>query len=231
MLHDLDRTLRKLLIENGRLDKNEIEISFDQPNRDWASRLGRPTINCWCFELRENVKLRNVEMNMPSREEREKMLRAGNRQIQMRLPPLRFDVLYLVTAWARKVEDEHQLLWRALGALAKTKTLAPEDCEGSLTDQPYDLPIMVAQASDTMTSITDLWTILDNQMRLGFTTQVTLALDPERIAEALLVTERGFRVGQTEFPDDMESRKMTIFDGQLIYRMRKTRNKRGQNNS
>jgi hypothetical protein len=60
MLHDFDKTLEKLLLQQGNL--SDIEISFEQPTREWSGRLNRPTLNCFCFDLRENLKLRNMEM-------------------------------------------------------------------------------------------------------------------------------------------------------------------------
>jgi hypothetical protein len=93
------------------------------------------------------------------------------------LRPVRYDLMYLVTAWARRIEDEHQLLWRALGALVQVPRLDPIECEGGLRDQMYDIPRFVGNVTDRMPSMTDLWSVLDNQMRLGFTLVVTLALE------------------------------------------------------
>jgi hypothetical protein len=53
MLHDLDKTLERIIIADGNLRPNEVDIAFEQPSRDWSSRLSRPTVNCWCFDLRE----------------------------------------------------------------------------------------------------------------------------------------------------------------------------------
>lgn len=208
MLHDLDRTLQKLLYERGNLKKDEIEIAFEQPTAEWSSRLSRPTINCWCFDLRENIKLRNMEMQRPDRDIlRQMSQRDANGkapQIAMQLAPLRFNLTYLVTAWARKIEDEHRLLWRALGALTAQTMLEPAACEGELKDQPYDIPISAAQITEAASTFTDLWSVLDNQMRLGFTLQVTLALDTQRAFEAPLVLESVVRVGQS-LMDEIQS--------------------------
>ncbi len=194
MLTDLNETLKQLLIEKGKLNKSEVEIAFDQPTSEWSSRLSKPTVNCWCFDLRENVKLRNMDMNM-----------ARNGQIaSLRLLPMRFDVTYLITAWATQVEDEHQLLWRALGALAQTPVIEPREGKGAVKEQPYDIQIMVAQMNDLPGNVTDLWGVLDNQMRLGFTAKLTVALDPQREFEAPLVLESEFRIGQSLDPYEEE---------------------------
>jgi hypothetical protein len=118
----------------------------------------------------------------------------------MRMVPMRIDVAYLITAWARKAEDEHQLLWRTLGALAHYMALIPENCEGGLKDQPYDIPVMVAQITEAANNMTDLWSVLDNEMKMGFTFITTLALDVERVLSAPLVLEGRIRVGQSHDP-------------------------------
>ena len=204
MLHDLNNTFKKMLIERGNLDRNTIEIEFEQPTSEWASRLNSPTINMWCFDVRENVKLRNMEMHVSD----------NGRSAMMRLPPLRYDVTYLVTAWAREVEDEHQLLWRALGALAQVRSLMPESCEGSLKDQLYEIPITVAQAAEASVNMTDLWSVLDNQMHLGFAVMATLAMDIEHGFETPLVLERRIGIGQSNHPQDQT---LDVLDREIIH--------------
>src|SRR5690606_13839825 len=150
---DLDKTIEKLLVNQGKINKAEIDIAFDQPTGEWSARLARPTINLWCFDIRENVKLRNLDLQrMPS--ERENWSRVAP-------PPRRFDVTYLVTAWTRKIEDEHQLLWRALATLKRFPILRPEDGVGAVRDQQIDMPIQVGDLSDRQLNLVDLWSVLD----------------------------------------------------------------------
>lgn len=192
MLHDLDRTIEKLLRERGGLKENDIDISFEQPSSEWSASINRPTINCWAFDLRENTKLRSMNMQV----DRDLKKKVAN----LRMVPMRLDVSYLITAWARKAEDEHQLLWRTLAALAHYMALSPDMCEGVLKEQPFDLPLQVAQITEAATNMTDLWSVLDNEMKMGFTLATTLALDLQRVLEAPLVFEGRLRFGQTEDP-------------------------------
>lgn len=194
MLHDLDKTFERIMITEGQLNTREIDIAFEQPTREWASRLSRPTLDCWCFDLRENLKLRNMEMRMT---QNGNMGRTG-------LPPRRFDLTYLVTAWARKIEDEHQLLWRALAALKRFQVLAPGECEGTLRYQTRDIPLLVGDMSSNPINLVDLWSVLDNEMRLGFIVTATVELDTEMGFEGPLVLEATFRVGQSEDPTKWE---------------------------
>jgi hypothetical protein len=190
VLHDLNKTIEKLLIKRGNLTPSQIDISFEQPNGQWSARLSRPTISCWCFDLRENLKLRSTDMNTS---------RNGSHATRS-LPPRRIDLSYLVTAWAGKIEDEQQLLWRALAALKPVASLSPSECEGMMRYQTRDVPLLVADTSNTSINLVDLWGVLDNQMRLGFTLIATVELDLELSIEAPLVLEATIRLGSSEDP-------------------------------
>lgn len=200
MIQDLDKTIEKLLYDRGKLNRNEIDVSFEQPTGEWSARINRPTINCWCFDLRENVKLRTMDMNVTNQ---------SNGSARLSLRPMRFDLMYLITAWARRIEDEHQLLWRALGGMVQVPRLSPDECEGVMREQPYDIPLTVANVTDRQPSMTDIWSVLDNQMRLGFNLVVTVALDSGRGFDTPLVLERLITVGQSEEP---EQRELTAAD-------------------
>jgi hypothetical protein len=204
MIQDLDKTLEKLVFERGKLPRTDFDVSFNQPTREWSSKLNRPTINLWLYDLRENAKLRSKEMVIERQRERGR--------VEMRPVPLRFSVNYLVTAWTSRVEDEHWLLWRALAALCGLQTLNPDDCEGALQRQPYDIPFQVAQEGDSALSFVDLWSVLDNDMRPGFTLAITLALDTEFMLDMPMVREGRIVFGQAEQPLDQEITMPEDFD-------------------
>lgn len=191
MLHDFDKTLEKLILAEGNLNKDEIEISFDPPTSEWSARLSRPTINCWCFDLRENLRLRMPDRNVT---------RNGD-LARISTPVKRMDVTYLITAWARKIEDEHQLLWRALGALKRYNALEPQQCEGGLRYQEFSIPLLVGDVSTLQTNLVDLWSVLDNHMHLGFVLITTLEIDPRFGFDTPLVLEGEIRFGTKDSPE------------------------------
>ena len=195
MLSDFDKTLENLLFSEGNLNRRDIDIAFDPPTGEWSARLNKPTLNCWCFDLRENLKLRIPDHTVA---------RNGD-SARIALPVRRMDVTYLVTAWARKMEDEHQLLWRALGALKRFSALEPDQCEGALRYQEHSIPLIVADMSAIQTNLVDLWSVLENQMRLGFTLMATVELDTRFGFDVPLVLEGTIRVGQVEHPDEDQS--------------------------
>ena len=192
MLSDFDKTLENLLFTEGNLNRGDIDIAFDPPTGEWSSRLNRPTLNCWCFDMRENLKLRIPDRSIG---------RNGD-VARITVPVRRMDVTYLITAWARKIEDEHQLLWRGLGALKRFTSLEADQCEGALRYQEHSIPLVVADMSAIQTNLVDLWSVLENQMRLGFTVMATIDLDTRFGFDVPLVLEGTIRVGQADQPED-----------------------------
>jgi len=200
MIPDLDKTIEKILYDNGGFSRNDIDVSFDTPDREWSSRLSRPSISCWAFDLRENMKLRSLERQVS---------RNGTNTTTL-YPSYRMDVTYLITAWARKMEDEHRLLWRALAALKRSPVLKPRDCEGELRYQQHDVLVLTATPSDHPTNMVDLWGVVDNVMHMGFTVCVTLELERDYAFNAPAVS--GPAVIKTGLSDDPLTGNLTIVD-------------------
>jgi len=188
MIHDLDKTFENILRDQGKIQRSAIDIEFEQPTSEWSARLSRPTINMWCFDIRENLKLRTMEKSPVTYD---------GMTARRTIPPRRMDVTYLVTAWANKPEDEHQLLWRALATLKRQVVLKPEDCEGELRFQNHDIRLLVADMSEPKANFTDLWSVVDNQMRLGFPVTATLELETDMGFSAPVTLSATVSVGET----------------------------------
>lgn len=203
MLHDLDKTLEKIIYTEGKIPKSDVDIAFDAPDGEWSARLSKPTVNCWCFDVRENLKLRATE----------RQVTVNGQRADVKMPMRRFDVTYLVTAWARKMEDEHQLLWRALTALKRTTTIKARDGEGALRYLQFDIPLLVATPSDHPVNLVDLWGVLNNVMRVGFTVVATLEMEVFPAIDTPLVLEGRARVGFAENPPDKE---LSLLDAERV---------------
>src|SRR5207248_903953 len=154
---DLDETIRQLLIDHVPLDLSEVDVSFDAPDREWSARLSRPTVNCFLYDVHQNLERRDAEWAVV-RDQR-------TRTVSRKQGPLRIDATYYLTVWARMPEDEHRLLWRVLTVLARFPSLPGGLLAGALPDQPYPLQTRVALPAEQRTSATDLWQALDNRVR------------------------------------------------------------------
>jgi hypothetical protein len=189
VLADLDETIRQILIAGLPVKNGEIEISFDQPRREWSARLNRPTVNLYMYDLRENTVLRQHQWErLPGNGS------AGDQQAQKRTP-LRVDCTYALTTWAAEAEDEHRLLTRCMLALFRYPVLPQEFLAGGLLNQPFDIQARLA-TNDKLTNPAELWSALDNELRPTIPYTLTLALDPWTEVSGPIVRTFTLRYGQ-----------------------------------
>jgi hypothetical protein len=191
MLHELDEVLRQLLILEIPIKNGEVDIAFDQPAREWSSRLSRPTLNLFLHDIRENLKLRASQQWLIEHN--------PDGTATQRRTPVRVDLHYMITAWANEPDDEHNLLARTLMALFHQPHLPQDLLPDSLKDQPTPIPLRVAQ-EDELRNVADVWNALDNEMRPSIALTVTLALDPYLPLTTPLVRTRELRIGQSAEP-------------------------------
>ncbi len=185
MINDLDEVLRQLLIREIPIKNGEVAIKFDQPRREWASRLTRPTVNLFLHDIRENTRLRGSQQWVVER-------RKDGTAVQRRTP-VRMDLSYMITAWAKDPEDEHRLLARVLMSLLRYPTLPNDLLPETLRDQAVPIPLLVAQG-EALESVAEVWSALDNEMRPSITLTATMAIDPYLVITTPLVRTRELRV-------------------------------------
>lgn len=191
MIHDLDEVLRELLIRGIPIRNGEVDIVFDQPTREWAARLSRPTLNVFLHDIRENLKLRHSEEWIVEQN--------PDGTATQRRTPVRVDLHYMITAWANEPDDEHNLLARTLMALFRQPHLPQDMLPESLEGQDRPIPLQVAQV-DEFRNPPDIWNALDNEIRPSVVLTMTLAIDPYTPLVTPLVSTRELRFGQTADP-------------------------------
>lgn len=186
MLNDLDAALEHLLIQAIPIENHDVDIAFDQPKRAWSAKLSRPTINLYLYDVRENTELRQTNWVVE---------RGDDGQATKKRPPRRIDLAYLITAWTSTAEDEHRLLWSALWALLRHPELPKSMLHGGLKDADVPIRMSVAQP-DEMPNVTDLWGVLDNELRPSLHLLATLPLDLGQVIRGPLVRSKRIRVEQ-----------------------------------
>ena len=191
MIDELDEVLRKFLIRELPIKKNEVDIKFEQPKREWSSRLNRPTLNLFLYDVRENRELRQAQPTW--------QVERHNGSVTRRLKPVRVDLHYMITAWTSDPEDEHRLLASTLLALFRNPDLPEDLLPESFQNQPVPISVMVAQEEE-LQEPADVWSALDNEMRPAITCVVTMALDPYRPIVGPMVRTRELRFGQAAVP-------------------------------
>jgi hypothetical protein len=173
MLHLLDESLAAFLRAAVPLSPRDVDVSFAAPDRDWAARVSRPTVNLYLWDVRCNLDERDGGMEL---------VRGDDGRPQRRPPLPRVDCRYLVTAWTAEVHDEHALLGHTLAALLLHTTLHERYLLGSLA-AVRPLPAMQVAAGDGREN-SDFWSALGGQLKPGLDLVVTATVDAALLVAA-----------------------------------------------
>ena len=156
MIEEVDETLRGL-IRTEVLSGSQVEVSFDAPTKDWASRRNAPTINLYLYDIREDLSRRDAAWAP---------VYAAEGYVTGHQPPPRYYKLqYMVTAWTQRPEDEHRLLSACLGAFLRHETLGPSEMTGALAEQPLPAMVSVGLPLGPDRSIADVWSALGGELK------------------------------------------------------------------
>jgi hypothetical protein len=173
MFHLLDESLEEFLRTAVPLPAREIDISFAAPDKDWAAKVSRPTINLYLWDVRRN--LADGELGMVE-------VREPNGRLSRRPPLPRVDCRYLVTAWTADVRDEHSLLGAVLVELLRHSELERRYLKGAYQDiEP--IPAIEIGAGDGRDN-SDFWSALGGQFKPGLDVTVTATVDATLLTPA-----------------------------------------------
>ena len=156
MIHEVDESLR-LLMRQEALQGGDIDILFETPTKDWASRRNTPTIDVFLYDIREDIG-RREEGIVDIRD-------AEGRVVDRRRPPRYYKLSYLVTAWTQRPEDEHRLLSACMSAFLKHGELPKELLVGSLEEMGLSVMVNIALPPPQDRSISDIWTALGGELK------------------------------------------------------------------
>lgn len=165
ILADLDESLKALL--KGELDRHgfdNIDISFDAPSNQWSSKLSKPTVNVFLYDLKESLERRQMQMNVQ---------KTNGRVLEAR-PPLLLECTYAITPWSQAVQDEHRLLSQLLAILHSYPNL-PTNLPGlSSTDQRFPLEGNVGAAKEGKANF---WNLINGQFKVSIDYEVLISID------------------------------------------------------
>lgn len=176
MIHDVDESLRSLL--RLRMEgEASVEVVFDAPTRDWASRRNAPTVDLYLYDIREDAGRRQVGQT-------ERRSDDGIRIVGWESPPRWFKLSYLVTAWTQRPEDEHRLLSMLLAAFLAQDGIPEEALAGSLTGTDTPIAYTVALPPPKDRALSDTWSALGGELKPSLDLVVTAPFDLGRLEEA-----------------------------------------------
>lgn len=167
MFNDVDETLRQLLIADVPIERGEVDITFDRPTREWSSRLSKPTLNLFLFDVRERVDFRDDAWVVS---------RNANGTAVRERPPRRVDLAYVATAWTSDPDDEHRILAGVLACTYRQAKIDPKFLQGALVNATTPL-LVRAMPPDYLCKPSDFWGVMDNELHASLTWVATVPID------------------------------------------------------
>ncbi len=172
MIHEIDEALRRM-IERDALGGSAVEVVFDAPTKEWASRRNTPTVDCYLYDVREDVRRRSVGMVAQRRDD-------GT--VESRHAPLRhFKLAYLLTAWTQRPEDEHRLLTNLLACFVRSDVIPMEFLPAALAEAGMPVPVAIAQPPPENRQLSDVWSALGGELKPSLDLVVIAPIDPQRV--------------------------------------------------
>ncbi len=182
VLTDLQGALKRVIYERGLIDPADVAIAYEAPIKSWVAARTGPTIDLFLYDVRENTDLRKGGLETTK----------VNGRGQVRMPPRRFDLCYLVSVLSTEVHDEHLVLWRLLLTLLKNPILPIELLSESL--RKADVPITIKlEPPDGAPKPLEVWSAFELPPRPSLCMVVTVPADLEIAFDAPLVLTRTAR--------------------------------------
>ncbi len=169
MIHEIDDALRAL-IERDALRGSDVEVVFEAPTKDWATRRSTPTIDCYLYDIRED-RNRRTSGQATVRD-------AKGAVVSRHLPPRHFRLAYLLTAWTQRPEDEHRLLAALLSCFLRTEIIPFELLTGATATLGMPVPVLVAQPPPENRQLSDVWSALGGELKPSLDVVVIAPMDP-----------------------------------------------------
>jgi hypothetical protein len=173
MIHDVDQLL-EAIVRRDALNGSAVELVFDAPTKDWVARRNAPAVNLYLYDIREDL-----DRRVPAWED----IKDHSGEVKdRRLPPRRFRLAYLVTAWTQRPEDEHRLLSALLSCFLRNAMIKANELDGALAEADLPLYIDVAQPPSQDRSLADVWSALGGELKPSLDVVVTAPMVVARSA-------------------------------------------------
>lgn len=171
MIHDVDESLRAL-VRRDALNGSGVEVAFEAPTKEWVARRNAPVVNLYLYDIREDLSRRETSW--------EEVRDESGRVTERRLPPRRYRLSYLVTAWTARPEDEHRLLSALLGCFVRHEYLPAELLAGTLEGEELPILLTVALPPTDDRSIADTWSAMGGELKPSLDLVVTAPMNIAR---------------------------------------------------
>ena len=171
MIHDVDESLRAL-VRRDALNGSGVDVAFDAPTREWVAKRNAPVVDMYLYDIREDTTRRQTSW--------EDVRDESGRVTGRRLPPRRYRLSYLVTAWTSRPEDEHRLLSSLLACFVRNEYMPADLLAGSLSGEETPVLITVALPPTEDRSIADTWSAMGGELKPSLDVVVTAPMNIDR---------------------------------------------------
>ncbi len=185
MIHEISKALESL-VERDAVDGAGVEVVFDAPTKEWASRRNTPTVDLYLYDIREDPRRRSAG-NYQDRDE------GGVLRATMELPRY-FRLSYLATAWTQRPEDEHRLLAALLSVFIRQRVIPEEMLTGSLASLGIPVLLEVAKPPPENRQISEVWTSLGGELKASLDLVITAPMTFEPMPVSAPPAEGGLGV-------------------------------------
>jgi hypothetical protein len=195
MIHDVDETLRTI-VRRDVINGADIEVLFEAPTKDWASRRNTPTIDIYLYDIREDMRRRHAGEVFVRNEQ--------GRKTGATPPPRSFKLSYLVTAWTQRPEDEHRLLSAMLMCFLRNDRIPQEWIAGMLGEQGWPIDVTIALPPPEDRALSDVWSALGGELKPSLDLVCSVPFDLGRLADVATLVEAppSFRFSGPESQED-----------------------------
>jgi hypothetical protein len=168
VIYEVDEALRALIRQDA-LPGSDVEVVFDAPTKEWASRRNTPTVDVYLYDIREDLRRRERGMinDYDSR----------GRVVERHLPPRYFKLSYLVTAWTQRPEDEHRLLSAMLACFLRHDALPADLLDGPLAELALPVAITVGLPPPEDRGFADVWSALGGELKPSLDVVIATPID------------------------------------------------------
>jgi len=168
VIYEIDEALRALISQDA-LPGSDVEVVFDAPTKDWASRRNTPTVDVYLYDIREDLRRRERGM-INDYDDR-------GRVVDRHLPPRYFKLSYLITAWTQRPEDEHRLLSAALACFLRHDAVPAGLLEGALAGLALPVAITVGLPPPEDRGFADVWSALGGELKPSLDVVIAVPID------------------------------------------------------
>jgi hypothetical protein len=174
VINEVDEALRSL-IRAEIVSGTDVDVVFDAPTRDWASRRNKPTIDLYLYDIREDIRQRSLGV-VERRDDRGVV-------VERQALPRFFKLAYLITAWTQRPEDEHRLLSAALATFMSYDVIPEQYMTPLLVEEGLPLSVMIAYPPPEDRQVSDVWSSLGGDLKPSVDLVITMPIVPSTFIE------------------------------------------------